>query len=179
MTIEYKCEHTDRVDPATLKPHPKNPNKHPSKQIEALCGNIERFGWRHPIVVSKSSGLIICGHARQQAAVKLGCDAPVDCQDFDDETAELAVLMADNVIPELAEMDQELKIEALEELKIHDVDLEIIGVELPETSKNGSDDEVDYDSKYIVEIECESELQQNEAFTKLTKEGFKCRVLKL
>lgn len=129
MTIEYKCEHTDRVDPSTLKGHPKNPNKHPSRQVDALAGNITRYGWRHPIVVSKLSGLIVCGHCRQQAALKLGCDAPVDYQDFADETEELAVLMADNIIPELAEMDSELKVAALEELKIHDVELEIIGAD--------------------------------------------------
>ena len=129
--IQYLCEHTERVDPKKLMPNPKNPNKHPSRQIDALCGNIERFGWRHPIVVSQRSGLIICGHARQQAAIKLECQAPVDYQDFASAADELAVLMADNIIPELAEMDPELKIEVLEELKIHDVNLEIIGIESP------------------------------------------------
>lgn len=138
--IEYRCEHTDRVDPKTLQDHPKNPNKHPSKQIEALCKNIDKFGWRHPIVVSKRSGLVICGHARKQAAIKLECDAPVDYQDFDDDTAELAVLMADNIIPELASMDSELKISNLEEIKIADISLDIIGVE-PIVSRDNVDAE--------------------------------------
>ena len=127
--IRYQCEHTERVVPNKLKSHPKNPNKHPSKQIDILCKNIERFGWRHPIVVSKLSGCIICGHARQQAAIKLKCDAPVDYQDFESEVDELAILMADNLIPELAEMDPEIKKEVYNELKIVGYDMEIVGYE--------------------------------------------------
>lgn len=121
-TIEYRCEHTDRVDPHNLKPHPKNPNKHPRKQIAILAANIKEVGWRHPIVVSKLSGFIVCGHGRRQAAIELGCTAPVDYQDFESEAEELAVLMADNMIPELAEWDAELKVANLEEIRVSGLD---------------------------------------------------------
>lgn len=127
-TVEYRCEHTKRVAPSLLTPHPKNPHKHPTSQVEALARSIERFGWRFPIVVSNQTGLIIAGHCRRAAAALLGCDAPVDCQDFESEADELAVLMADNIIPELAEYDGKLKLANIEELKLLDIELATLGV---------------------------------------------------
>lgn len=140
-----------RVDPNKLKHHPKNPNKHPVKQIDTLCKSIINFGWRHPIVVSKQSGFIICGHARKLAAIKLKCNAPVDYQVFKSESHELSVLMADNLIPELAEMDNELKLANLRELKLENISLETLGAKL-------SDKECCSELPEIPEIEIEDKI---------------------
>lgn len=107
--IDVKCEHSEQVDPKKLLDHPGNPNKHPSKQIELLAKSIQTYGWRHPIVVSKRSGYIVAGHGRKAAALNLDCSTvPVDYQDFKSEEEELAVLLADNILPELATMDDAL-----------------------------------------------------------------------
>ena len=127
--IKYKCEYTELRDPNTLKPHPDNPNKHPAEQLKVLEANIEQFGWRFPVVESKRSGLVIAGHARRDVAIARDWKVPVDVQHFQSDAEELAVLMSDNIIPELAVMDEELKISALEKLEVADIPLKIIGAD--------------------------------------------------
>jgi ParB-like chromosome segregation protein Spo0J len=148
--IAVKCEHTKLVDPAELKDHPRNANKHPKEQIRALAGNIREFGWRHPIVVSKRSGFIVMGHGRRDAALELGCRAPVDYQDFESEDEELAVLVSDNVIPELAEMDEELLKANKELIDAAGFDLEIIGfplIDVPNFQPTDESDQPSLDEK--------------------------------
>jgi ParB-like chromosome segregation protein Spo0J len=80
------CAFDEMRDMVTMVPHPRNPNKHPEKQIELLARVIRHQGWRNPIVVSKRSGFIVSGHGRLQAAEKLGLEmVPVDLQDFASE----------------------------------------------------------------------------------------------
>jgi ParB-like chromosome segregation protein Spo0J len=94
------------VDVGKLKPNPANPNTHPDVQIERLALLIKEHGWRHPITVSKRSGKIVSGHCRLLAAKKLGLkQVPVDYQDFKSDAEEYAVLIADNVVQDLAEID--------------------------------------------------------------------------
>jgi len=102
------CAHTRIVPVDSLKPHPRNPNRHPKAQIELLARIITSTGWRAPITVSNRSGFIIRGHARLEAAKTAGiAEAPVDFQDYADEAAELADLVADNQIAELSHMDRQ------------------------------------------------------------------------
>lgn len=104
--VEVWCEFGKLVPVEELKPNPRNPNTHPGRQVELLAKNIRHFGWRHPITVSKRSGLIVSGHGRLMAAQHLGLKiVPVDYQDFAGEDDELAVLVADNRLAELASVD--------------------------------------------------------------------------
>lgn len=89
-----------------LKPHPKNPNKHDSSQIERLIKIIKAYGWRHPIIISKQSGYIIVGHGRLEAAKKMGLkEVPVHYQDYKDESEEYGFMVADNSIASWADLD--------------------------------------------------------------------------
>jgi DNA modification methylase len=104
--IPVYCRYSEIVDIKDLRPNPNNPNKHPAQQIERLAYIIENNGWRNPIVVSTRSGYIVKGHGRLKAAEKLGVkQVPVEYQDYATESAELADLLADNRIAELAEFD--------------------------------------------------------------------------
>ena len=106
MTTAIHCAYDKLVPLDELKPHPKNPNTHPKRQIDLLAEIIRRQGWRAPVVVSKRSGFIVSGHGRLLAAKSAGLQsAPVNFQDFATEEAELEHLLADNKIAELAEMD--------------------------------------------------------------------------
>lgn len=123
------CLYTRLADPASLVPHPRNPNKHPDAQIALLANIIRQVGWRHPIVVSKRSGYIVSGHGRLAAALLLGCETvPVSDQDFDSPAIENATLLADNRIAELAMVDEgELK-QLLSDLKLEDeLDMTLTG----------------------------------------------------
>jgi hypothetical protein len=116
MTVH--CSHSELVDPATLKPNPANPNRHSAHQIQLLAEIIKEQGWRSPITVSNRSGLIVRGHGRLEAALLMGCErVPVDMQDYESEAAELADLLADNRLSELAELDEDDLKKVIERLR--------------------------------------------------------------
>ena len=115
--VAVHCLYSDLVDPASLKPNPKNPNRHPQRQIELLLKVIQQNGWRIPITVSTRSGLIVRGHGRQMAALAGGMKlCPVEYQNYESDELELADLLADNKIPELSAMDDASLLSILDDL---------------------------------------------------------------
>ena len=121
------CAHTELVETEKLVPNPRNPNRHPESQIKLLAKIIRAQGWRNPIVVSKRSGFVIKGHGRLDAAKLLECEkVPVDFQDYDNEAAEWADMLADNRIAELAETDDEELKKLIQELD-GKIDLDLTG----------------------------------------------------
>lgn len=128
MTANVECAHDELVPLEKLVPNPRNPNRHSPKQIDLLAKIIQHQGWRAPITVSKRSGFIVRGHARLAAAQKLELDvAPVDYQDYDNEAAEWADMIADNRIAELAERDMPSLKDLLEELDTGAFDMDLTG----------------------------------------------------
>lgn len=128
MTANVECAHDALVPLEKLIPNPRNPNRHSPKQIDLLAKIIQHQGWRAPITVSKRSGFIVRGHARLAAAQKLELDvAPVDYQDYENEAAEWADMIADNRIAELAERDMPSLKDLLEELDTGAFDMDLTG----------------------------------------------------
>lgn len=106
MEIVIHCKFDELVDPNELKNHPKNRNKHGQDQIERLAKMYEYHGVRHPIIVSKQTGLIVAGHGRKLAALRAGIkEFPVVYQDFESSEAEYAFIQSDNAIALWAELD--------------------------------------------------------------------------
>jgi len=182
------CSHTDMVLTDIVKGNPKNPNKHPARQIELLSKIIKKQGWRAPITISKRSGLVVKGHGRLEAARMLGCDeVPVDYQDYETEAAEIADMLADNKIAELSEIDSEIELFHKQELIEADFDLELAGFDEYNEGEddNDNDDEKNKDKEisleklYRVEIECINESEQEKIYNTLIEMGMKCRVLTL
>lgn len=128
VEIKVHCSHDAIVNVATLKPNPLNPNMHPPEQIERLAEIIKKTGWRAPITVSNLSGMIVKGHGRLMAAELIGCKTvPVDYQDYENESTELADLMADNRIAELSEINNKKLLNLFEEFDTGEVDFEQSG----------------------------------------------------
>jgi len=128
--VEVWCSFDKLVPVGDLKPNPRNPNTHPAKQVELLAKNIRYFGWRHPITVSRLSGCIVAGHGRLEAAKALGMQiVPVDYQDFANENDEMAVLVADNRLAELATTDLNTLESVIKDLKVADFDTLLTGFE--------------------------------------------------
>lgn len=126
--IQVYCAHAAIIPIAELKENPRNPNKHGDRQIALLAKIIKQQGWRNPIVVSARSGLITKGHGRLMAARLLKVSSvPVDVQPYADDAAELADMIADNRIAELAEMDNTLLKDLLQELDTGAFDMELTG----------------------------------------------------
>jgi ParB-like chromosome segregation protein Spo0J len=57
--------------PGELRPDPRNARRHGDKQIHQLARAIVEFGFTVPILIDEAGG-ILAGHARQQAALRLG-----------------------------------------------------------------------------------------------------------
>ena len=126
--VPVYCAH-DKIVPVTdVKPNPKNPNQHPEEQIELLAKIIQTQGWRAPVTVSTLSGLVVRGHGRLMAAQHLGLDSvPVDFQNYSCYDAELADLLADNKIAELAEIDNAMLREIFTDLESSDLETHLTG----------------------------------------------------
>ncbi|MEX0331464.1 MAG: ParB/Srx family N-terminal domain-containing protein [Puniceicoccaceae bacterium] len=128
--IEVWCGYEKLVPVEDLKANPRNPNTHPVRQIELLAKNIRYFGWRHPISVSRRSGLIVAGHGRLEAAKHLNLQlVPVDYQNFASENDEMAVLIADNRLAELASVDLNSLEGVINDLKVEGFDTLLTGFE--------------------------------------------------
>lgn len=89
------------IDPKEVTPYERNAKKHDEKQIENIANSISRFGWQQDTVITRDKVLVI-GHGRRLAALKLGCDMPYHVIDkdadelTDEDIRELRI--ADNLI---------------------------------------------------------------------------------
>lgn len=105
-------------DPKELIPYEKNAKLHDERQIRNIANSIRRFGWKQHGVVTKDD-VIVIGHGRRLAAIKLGCKMPVMVVDkkaeelTDDDIKELR--LADNITNE-SPWDFELKETEMSEL---------------------------------------------------------------
>ena len=84
-----------------LKPYENNPRINDAA-VPAVAESIKQFGFKQPIVIDKNN-VIVCGHTRYKAAIKLGLKT-VPCVIADDLTDEQikAYRLADNKVSELA-----------------------------------------------------------------------------
>lgn len=129
-----------------VRPYDKNAKIHTESQIEALVKVIRSQGWDVPIVVD-SDGVIIKGHGRRMAAIKMGLTkVPVICRrDLTPEQVRAARL-SDNRVA-MGEFDTNLLQEELNDLAVLGFELENMGFdekELDFLSKpiDGMDDSI-------------------------------------
>jgi len=112
----------------------KNPRDNDAA-VDAVAESIEQFGFRQPIVVD-GAGVIVCGHTRFKAALKLGLKkAPVHvATDLTPEQIR-AYRIADNKTNELASWDMELLPLELAELQDAGIDWSLLGFDEDELAK--------------------------------------------
>ena len=126
--IKIYCSYTELVDIEAVIENPRNPNKHPEKQIKMLSKIIKNQGWRSPIVISNRSGFVVKGHGRLKSAILLGLEkVPIDRQDYANEAEEYADLIADNRISEFSELDNDTLGDILKDLQEFNFDIELTG----------------------------------------------------
>ena len=93
------------LDPYTLKPHPRNPRRHPQAQRHALHESLASLGWVQPLIFNERTGRVLDGHLRLQEAIEAGhTEVPVIVLDLDVEH-ELAVLTSLDAISAAADVD--------------------------------------------------------------------------
>lgn len=168
------CAFDEVASVSELIRHPKNPNIHPKNQIVLLAKIISEQGWRAPITVSNLSGYITRGHGRLEAALEAGFKhVPIDRQDYADEGAELADMLADNRIAELSHRDDDLLKEALDALQEYDIDGILSGYDMddfdPFDGLNDEEEEVYTKKINIPQYEITGECPSIEELVKESK----------
>jgi len=109
-----------------LVPYEKNAKKHEDDSVNKLARSIREFGWDQPIVVD-ADGVIIKGHGRRLAAIKLGMKkVPVIVRDDLTKEQADALRLSDNRVVS-TEYDMSLIQEELRRLAELDIDLEVVG----------------------------------------------------
>jgi ParB-like chromosome segregation protein Spo0J len=109
-----------------VKPYDKNPRRN-DKAVEAVARSIREFGFRQPIVVD-AGGVIVVGHTRYKAALKLGLKTvPVHVAADLTPAQARAYRLADNRTAETADWDVELLPIELGELRDEGFDLKLLG----------------------------------------------------
>ena len=124
--------YTDWRKPEELIPYERNAKIHDEKQIRNLVTSLKRFGWQQDCVITSDNVLVI-GHGRRLAAMKIGCEIPVHVIDkkaeelTDEDIRELRI--ADNQVNAETGFDFDLLQEDLEGLDFDGFDFDF---ELPE-----------------------------------------------
>lgn len=114
-----------------IKPYPGNPRDN-DDAVDAVAESIRTYGWRSPIVVD-ADGVIICGHTRYKAAMKLGLETvPVHvARDLTPEQVR-AYRIADNKTAELADWNYDLLPIELAAIRDDGTDLALLGFDADE-----------------------------------------------
>lgn len=117
-----------------VKPYANNPRIN-DRAVDAVAASLKAYGFRQPIVVD-GDGVIICGHTRLKAAMKLGLDkVPVHiATDLTPEQIK-AYRIADNQTATLAEWNFDLLPIELSELRAANYDLGLLGFDADELAR--------------------------------------------
>ncbi len=119
----------------SIRPYENNPRICDDKSVDAVAASIKEFGFRVPILLDKS-GVIIAGHVRYRAALKLGLNqVPVIvATDLTPEQIR-AFRIADNKCASLSDWNYDLLPIELAELQEKEYDLGLLGFDPGELAK--------------------------------------------
>lgn len=122
------------VNPTQLKPYEHNARTHSKKQVGQIADSIRQFGFNNPVLVDKDN-IIIAGHGRVQAAIKLGLESVPTLQiGHLSDAQKRAYILADNRLAEKAGWDKAMlaiEFQYLDTLEL-DFNLDITGFDAPE-----------------------------------------------
>ena len=109
-----------------IRPYVRNPRKN-EKTVELLCQLIPKVGFNVPLVVD-SKGIIVKGHARYAAAIRLGMSEVPCIVTHADPEAIKADRITDNKISEFSEWIND---EVLQEIESIDTDIDFGALGFP------------------------------------------------
>jgi DNA modification methylase len=126
--------HIELWELSRIRPYDKNPRIN-DQAVEAVMASLREFGFRQPIVVD-AEGVIIVGHTRFKAALRLElAKVPVHVATDLTPAQIKAYRLADNQLATLAEWDFDLLPIELADLKGQDFDLNLLGFGADELSQ--------------------------------------------
>jgi hypothetical protein len=162
-----------------LVPDPKNARKHNDSNLKAIVASLKAFGQVKPIVVNRETKIIEAGNGAFMAAQKLGWSHIAAVYVDHDAAAARGYALADNRTAELAEWDENVLFELLDEVQndspdlFDDLMLEAFHLE-EEAEKQKPKPKI---MLYQVLVDCENAEKQAKLQEDLLKKGLKCRIL--
>jgi hypothetical protein len=127
MSTSWIADRIEHWPIERLVPYARNARTHSDAQIAQIAASIAEFGFTTPILAG-SDGVIVAGHGRLAAARKLGLTTvPVVVLDHLTPTQRRALVIADNRIAENAGWDLETLASEIEDLRLEDVSLDLLG----------------------------------------------------
>jgi ParB-like chromosome segregation protein Spo0J len=172
---------------ADLHPDPANLRRHPARNLATIKASLARFGQQKPIIID-ANNVVRAGNGTLAAAIALGWDS-IRCVRTDlCGTDATAYSIADNQSALQATWDDDALGRTLRALQDEDFDLNSVGFTDAEVDALfGADDDgageekpearEPWQGRFEIVIELASEAEQQDAFERLTADGFKCRVL--
>ena len=122
-----------------IKPYPGNPRQN-DEAVDAVAASLKEFGFRQPIVVD-AEGVIIVGHTRYKAALKIGLkQVPVHVATDLTAAQVKAYRIADNATKQIAAWDYELLPIELSALQEMNFELGLLGFDQEELQRIMSGD---------------------------------------
>tara|TARA_B100000424_G_scaffold271689_1_gene275845 strand:- start:120 stop:872 length:753 start_codon:yes stop_codon:yes gene_type:complete len=161
----------------TIKPYSKNPRKN-DMAVKDVADSITKFGFRQPIVVDEQD-VIVVGHTRYKAAKHLKLETvPVTVMRGVAPELVAKYRIADNKLNELADWDNEVLLQELDDVLAKTGDVEFTGFDDREIEKLRQLDKTrSYSSKIDTPIYTPkgerpnlSELVNTEHYNRLTNE---------
>jgi len=165
--MKVNCSHTELRKVTELKVHEHSPYIHSRSQIEILTKIIKANGWRNCIVVSaRDNFTIVKGRLLYETAMSNGwSEVPVEYQEYDSLTDEMADMIADNRVTSMSQIDDFALTDVIEKINS-------LGGELGNTGydQNLLDKIIgQYDDDMMLGGEVEFEIDEDESGIKTVK----------
>lgn len=173
-----KSKYQNWIDPAQVQPYERNAKIHTDKQVQNIVNSIERFGWQQDAVLTADNVLVI-GHGRRLAALKIGCEMPYHRIDkkadalTDADIRELRI--ADNQTNAETGMDFSALEAELEDLSFDGFDFDF-GLNEDEIGGAEETPEVNLSEEYQIIVDCENEADMQQKYNVLQEAGIECRI---
>lgn len=156
-----------------IHPYERNPRKN-DNAVDAVAESIRQCGYIAPIIVDEN-GVILAGHTRYQALKNLGrTEAEVVVKTGLTEDQKRKYRLLDNKTSELAEWDFDLLSEELKGLDFGALELDW-GLDT-EGSESKERQEASFHETISVVIDCQTDEEAEEIFSRLNEEGYHCRI---
>lgn len=167
-----------------LAPDPKNPRRMTEAQARKLMDSLETFGAVEPAVFNRTTGEVVGGHMRVEAARVLGWSTfPAVFVDLTREQQRQLNLALNRIS---GEWNEDLLAEVLWELKEAGADLSLTGFEEGELEKllravgpDGEHGAILAPEGFAVVVQCNGEEQQAALLRRFDEEGLRARPLML
>jgi len=162
-----------------LKKYENNPRIN-DDAIDPVVNSIRAFGFKVPIIVDKHN-VIVAGHTRLKAAIKLGLETvPVVVANDLSEDEVRAYRLVDNKTAEYALWDDALLESELANIEF---DLGDWQFDMPDLSDISAipdlPRELNYKEKFGVVVDCKDEAEQRQAFELVNSAGYSARIVSI